>query len=163
MKPRTAVFACCALLLGSAGLMAAGKTAEKKTAKISPQARAAEEKKLDCGNPQAIRDFKDVAVGKLLGTGDKGKETASEWARAICGQKADAAGFNNPLPPNPAGVPSSPACSANVSREQCAKESAETYFKVYLPISAAQALALGRHVWEVPAGTDKASGKTGGK
>lgn len=162
MRSRTAVLACCAVLLGTAGLMAAEKTAGGKAAKVRPQPKAVDEKKLDCGNPQAIRDFKDVAIGKLLGTDTRGKETASEWARAICGQRADAAGFNNPPPPNPVGVPSSPACSASVTREQCAKESAETYFKVYLPISGEQALTLGRHVWEVKVETDKNTGKKTG-
>jgi len=102
---------------------------------------------LNCKDPQSIRDFKDVILGKMRGVQPKNQQEASEWARAICGKAADAAGFNNPLPPEPRSVPMSPAVGDDWTRDHCAKVYADLYLKPNLPITEKQALKLGRYIW----------------
>lgn len=157
------VLACFITVLASANLLAADKAAAQKAVKAKTNTKAVAAQKLDCSNPQAIRDFKDIVAGKLVGTDAKGVATANDWARSLCGQRADAAGLNNPLPPNPSAVPSSPSCRNDVPREQCAREIAAEYFKPNLPISDEQALTLGRFVWEVPTPPAKDANTPAGK
>lgn len=160
---RKMTLACFITVLAAANLLAADKVVAKKDVKAKTNVKTVTPQKLDCSNPQAIRNFKDIVTGKLTGTDAKGVETANDWARSLCGQKADAAGLNSPLPPNPSAVPSSPSCRNDVPREQCAREIAAKYFKPNLPISDEQALTLGRFVWEVPTPPAKDANTTTGK
>lgn len=103
---------------------------------------------LNCKDLQSIRDFKDIVIGTLAGTGEAGRDTANDWARGICGKSADKAGFNKVPPPDPSSVPAFPGCPKDDPKEVCAQRSAYDYFGVYLPLSRTQALKLGHYVWK---------------
>lgn len=109
---------------------------------------------LNCKDAQAIRDFKDAAMRRLVGSDQFGQKEAQHWAGVLCGKAAINAGFNIPLPPPPEALEVSPNCPAGWEVKKCAERSAKEYFSRYLPISYRQALKLGWDTWSaVPAAT----------
>lgn len=115
---------------------------------ILPSALA--RKKLDCDDPQSIRDLKDHIAAKL-GSGRKAEEA---WTRTLCGEEADDAGRNpgrkNAAPRVP-GFPRFDTGDQNGSRARAKK-----WYMVYLGVSSRQAddlVQYGSHgvVWPVRA------------
>lgn len=91
--------------------------------------------RLNCSDPQSIRDFKDLIVGALVPETAK----AQSWAKILCGDAALSAGFNEPAPPEPRCVPAVPSCRDGVPGWA-------GYFRRYLPITAQQAQRLAESV-----------------
>jgi|GEM_PF-3984335 len=107
------------------------------------RARKTTGKPLDCGNPQSIRDFKDVILGTM--SGQRYMKRVNEWTGYICGAAGAKAGFNNPLPQEPRSVPKMPRCGKDWSAKQCAQVLAEEYFNPNLLLTdeQSQKLSLG--------------------
>lgn len=115
-------------------------------------------KPIDCGEPRAIRAFKNLSMGLLVGTGPAGTKTSDDWARCLCGKSADNVGFDEP-PVNPDVVPAGQTCDGGLTKEQCAARDAVQYFKKYLPVSDQEALRLGRCSWGLAAEPTPAQAK----
>jgi hypothetical protein len=149
---------CCGWMV-QAGFSQAGKPEQSFSEPVGKVEAGLEGKQgVDCKDPQAIRDFKDVVMGKLTGTGPEGRKAAVQWSACICGEAAGQAGFNQIPPSNPNSVPSAPRCQNVWPKEKCARVQADEYFKVYLPVSDRQSFQLGRCTMGLATGPAPASG-----
>lgn len=132
----------------------AGEGAGVAKAQKPPKESVSAETGLNCKDAQAIRDFKDAAMRRLVGSDRFGQKQAQHWAEVLCGKAAISAGFNIPLPPPPEALEVSPNCPVGWEVKKCAERSAKEYFSRYLPISYRQALRLGWDGWsKAPAAT----------